>query len=65
MQASFKEKGKVGAKTQFQTLLKSRTGVNQSLDVFGFRAKKEAGKLQKELRLLLWGNQVQCAVLAI
>jgi hypothetical protein len=63
MQASFKEKGKVGAKTQFQTLLngaKSRTGVNQSLDVFGFRAKKEPGKLQKELRLLLWA--IKCNV---
>lgn len=63
VEASFKEKGKVGAETQFQTLVngaKSRFGSDQSLSAFGFRAKKEPGKLQKELRLLLWA--IKCNV---
>jgi hypothetical protein len=63
VQASFKEKGKVGAMTQFQTLVngvKSTVGVEPTLDSLGFRGKKEPGKLQKELRLLLWA--IKCNV---
>ncbi len=63
VESSFKEKGKVGAETQFQTLLngaKSRAQVNQPLSKFGFRAAKAPGKMQKELRLLLWA--IKCNV---
>lgn len=63
VQASFMENGKVGAQTQFQTLLngaKSKQGTARRLEDFGVRGKKEPGKLKKELRLLLWA--IKCNV---
>ena len=62
VEASFKEKGRTGAETQFQTLLNGVKAMPRepTLDRLGFRASKAPGKLQKELRLLIWA--IKCNV---